>query len=68
MVYQNSAMHIMEGLHLYPVEIWFALSLPVVAYGVYKMNRMSKETRETLAPLGHGRSFVLSLLKLPFVT
>lgn len=52
MVYQNSAMHIMEGLHLYPMEIWFALSLPVVAYGVYKMNRMIKESQETLLHLG----------------
>ena len=64
-------MHIMEGFLPHPWwEIWFALSLPVLAYGVYKMNRMIKESRETLPLLAVAGAFVfvLSSLKLPSVT
>ena len=52
------------------VEIWFALSLPRVAYGVSKMNRMIKDHRETLPLLAVAGAFVfvLSSLKLPSVT
>ena len=64
-------MHIMEGFLPHPWwEIWFALSLPVVAFGVYKMNKMIKENRETLPLLAVAGAFVfvLSSLKLPSVT
>lgn len=64
-------MHIMEGFLPHPWwEIWFALSLPVVAYGVYRMNLMVKERRETLPLLAVSGAFifVLSSLKMPSVT
>ncbi|MGB3920692.1 energy-coupling factor ABC transporter permease [Methanothrix sp.] len=64
-------MHIMEGFLPHPWwEIWFALSLPVVAWGVYKMNRMIKESREILPLLAVSGAFVfvLSSLKMPSVT
>lgn len=64
-------MHIMEGFLPHPWwEIWFGLSLPVVAYGVYRMNKMIKESRETLPLLAVSGAFVfvLSSLKLPSVT
>jgi len=64
-------MHIMEGfLPLQWCIFWFALSLPAVAYGVYRMNRMIKENREILPLLGVSGAFifVLSSLKLPSVT
>ncbi len=64
-------MHIMEGFLPHPWwEIWFALSSPVVAYGVIKMNRMIKENREILPLLGVAGAFifVLSSLKMPSVT
>jgi cobalt/nickel transport system permease protein len=64
-------MHIMEGFLPNPWwEIWFALSLPVVAYGVYRMNYLIKEQRDTLPLLAVAGAFmfVLSSLKLPSVT
>ena len=64
-------MHIMEGFLPHPWwEIWFVLSLPVVAWGVYKMNRMIKESREILPLLAVSGAFVfvLSSLKMPSVT
>ena len=64
-------MHIMEGFLPHPWwEIWFGLSLPVVAYGVYRMNKMIKDSRETLPLLAVAGAFVfvLSSLKLPSVT
>ena len=64
-------MHIMEGFLPHPWwEIWFALSLPVVAYGVHRMNQMIKDNRETLPLLAVAGAFVfvLSSLKLPSVT
>jgi len=64
-------MHIMEGFLPHPWwEIWFALSLPVVAYGIYKMNNVIKENRETLPLLAVAGAFifVISSLKLPSVT
>jgi cobalt/nickel transport system permease protein len=64
-------MHIMEGFLPHPWwEIWFALSLPVVAYGVCKMNKMIKENRDILPLLAVSGAFifVLSSLKLPSVT
>jgi cobalt/nickel transport system permease protein len=64
-------MHIMEGFLPHPWwEIWFGLSFPVVAYGVYRMNKMIKGSRETLPLLAVAGAFVfvLSSLKLPSVT
>lgn len=64
-------MHIMEGFLPHPWwEIWFGLSLPVVAYGVCRMNKMIKESRETLPLLAVSGAFVfvLSSLKLPSAT
>jgi len=64
-------MHIMEGFLPHPWwEIWFALSLPVVAYGIFRMNQIIKERRETLPLLAVSGAFifVLSSLKMPSVT
>ncbi len=64
-------MHIMEGFLPHPWwEIWFALSLPVVVYGAYSINRLIKEQREALPLLAVAGAFVfvLSSLKLPSVT
>ena len=64
-------MHIMEGFLPHPWwEVWMALSLPVVALGVYKMNKMIKENREILPLLAVCGAFVfvLSSLKMPSVT
>jgi cobalt/nickel transport system permease protein len=67
----GDTMHIMEGFLPHPWwEIWFALSLPVVAYGVYRMNNIVKDSRETLPLLAVAGAFVfvLSSLKLPSIT
>jgi cobalt/nickel transport system permease protein len=64
-------MHIMEGFLPHPWwELWYALSLPVVAYGIYKMNQLVKERRDALPLLAVAGAFVfvLSSLKLPSVT
>ncbi|MCX6677938.1 MAG: energy-coupling factor ABC transporter permease [Methanothrix sp.] len=64
-------MHIMEGfLPLQWCVFWFALSLPVVAYGAYKMSKMMKANREILPLLAVSGAFifVLSSLKMPSVT
>ena len=64
-------MHIMEGfLPLFWCIIWFAFSIPVVAFGVYKMNKLVKGKREILPILAVAGAFifVLSSLKLPSVT
>ena len=61
-------MHIMEGFLPHPWwEIWFLLTLPIVSYGVYKMNKTIKDSRETLPLLAVAGAFifVLSSLKLP---
>jgi cobalt/nickel transport system permease protein len=61
----------MEGFLPHPWwEIWFALSLPIVAYGIYKMNKMIKGNREILPLLAVAGAFifVLSSLKMPSVT
>jgi len=51
-------------------QIWFALSIPVIVYGIYKLNRLIKENREILPLLAVAGAFifVLSALKLPSVT
>jgi len=64
-------MHIMEGFLPTPWwQIWFALSIPVILYGIHKLNRLVKEKREILPLLAVAGAFifVLSSLKLPSVT
>jgi cobalt/nickel transport system permease protein len=64
-------MHIMEGfLPLYWCVFWYALSLPVVAYGAYKINKIMKANRDVLPLLAVSGAFifVLSSLKMPSVT
>jgi cobalt/nickel transport system permease protein len=61
----------MEGFLPHPWwEIWFLLSLPVVAYGVHKMSGIVKEQRDAMPLLAVAGAFVfvLSSLKLPSVT
>jgi cobalt/nickel transport system permease protein len=50
--------------------VWFALSIPVIAFGIYKMNKIVKEKREILPVLAVAGAFifVLSSLKMPSVT
>ncbi|MEA3294884.1 MAG: energy-coupling factor ABC transporter permease [Euryarchaeota archaeon] len=64
-------MHIMEGF-LPPMwaAFWFAISLPVVAYGIIKLNKLIKEKPQTKSLLAVAGAFVfvLSALKLPSVT
>lgn len=64
-------MHIMEGfLPLYWCIFWFAISLPFIAYGVYRLNSLVNERRDTLPLLAVSGAFifVLSSLKMPSVT
>jgi len=64
-------MHIMEGfLPAIWCIVWFAISIPVVALGVYKLNKLVKEKREILPLLAVAGAFVfvLSSLKMPSVT
>ena len=68
---QASAMHIMEGF--LPKEqciFWFILSLPVVLYGFYKINKevATYPDRKMLLALAAAFVFVLSALKMPSVT
>ena len=64
-------MHIMEGFLPNPWwEIWFAIALPVVAYGVYRISKISKklpEAKPLLALMG-AFIFIISALKLPSLT
>jgi len=50
--------------------VWFVVSIPVVAYGVYKLNKLVKEERGILPVLAVAGAFifVLSSLKMPSVT
>ncbi len=64
-------MHIMEGFLPGPWwQIWFAISLPVIIYGIYKMNELIKNKRDLLPLLAVAGAyiFILSSLKLPSVT
>jgi cobalt/nickel transport system permease protein len=64
-------MHIMEGfLPAIWCIVWFAISIPVIAFGVYKLNKLVKEKREILPLLAVAGAFifVLSSLKIPSVT
>ncbi len=63
-------MHVMEGFLPAPWwQIWFAISIPVIAFGIYKMNKLVNEKREILPLLAVAGAFVfvLSSLKLPSV-
>ncbi|MGP8320801.1 MAG: energy-coupling factor ABC transporter permease [Methanosarcinaceae archaeon] len=64
-------MHIMEGFLPGPWwQIWFAVSIPVILYGMSKLNKLTHENREALPLLAVAGAFifVLSSLKLPSVT
>src|SRR5512136_802133 len=64
-------MHIMEGfLPLQWCLFWYALSLPVVAYGAHLINKLIKGDRDILPLLAVSAAFifVLSSLKMPSVT
>jgi cobalt/nickel transport system permease protein len=61
----------MEGfLPLYWCVFWYVISLPVVAYGAYKMSKIMKANRDVLPLLAVSGAFifVLSSLKMPSVT
>ncbi len=51
-------------------QIWFAISLPVIIYGIYKLNGLIKDKRDLLPLLAVAGAyiFILSSLKLPSVT
>ncbi|MDK2892440.1 energy-coupling factor ABC transporter permease [Methanohalophilus sp.] len=64
-------MHISEGFLPGPWWwIWFAISIPVIFFGMYRMNKLISERRELLPLLAVAGAFifVLSSLKLPSVT
>jgi cobalt/nickel transport system permease protein len=64
-------MHIMEGFLPSPWwEIWWAIAIPPVVYGTWKMTRLSKAHPEAKPLLAIAGAFilVLSSLKLPSVT
>jgi cobalt/nickel transport system permease protein len=61
----------MEGfLPLYWCVFWYALALPVVVYGAYKMRKLTKASRDVLPLLAVSGAFifVLSSLKMPSVS
>jgi cobalt/nickel transport system permease protein len=48
----------MEGfLPLFWCLIWFAVSIPVITFGVYKLNKLVKERREILPILAVSGAF-----------
>ncbi len=55
---------------LYWCVFWYALALPVVVYGAYKMRKLMKANRDVLPLLAVSGAFifVLSSLKMPSVT
>ncbi len=64
-------MHIMEGF-LPPMwaAIWFVIAIPVVAYGIYQIKKITDEVPESKSVLAVSGAFmfVISSLKLPSVT
>lgn len=64
-------MHIMEGF-LPPLwcAVWYILSIPVIAYGIIKIQKVTEEVPESKALLAVSGAFmfVLSSLKIPSVT
>ena len=64
-------MHIFEGFLPGPWwQIWWILSIPVLAYGIFRLNKLVKEKPDVLPLLAVSGAviFVLSSLKLPSVT
>lgn len=64
-------MHIFEGFLPSPWwQAWFVFSIPVILYGMYKLNKLVGERREVVPLLAVAGAFifVLSSLKLPSVT
>lgn len=63
-------MHIMEGFLPHPWwEIWWAIMIPIIAYGIYKLSKIARknpEAKPLLALMG-AFIFVVSALKLPSV-
>jgi cobalt/nickel transport system permease protein len=61
----------MEGFLPHPWwEIWFAIAIPIVVYGIYRLIKITKnvpESKPLLALMG-AFIFVLSALKIPSVT
>jgi len=60
--------HIFEGFLPSPWwQIWFAVSIPVIMFGMYQMNKLVSERREVVPLLAVAGAFifVLSSLKLP---
>jgi cobalt/nickel transport system permease protein len=61
----------MEGfLPWYWCLIWFALSIPVVSYGIFRIKKVTEEIPESKALLAVSGAFmfILSSLKIPSVT
>ncbi len=61
-------MHIFEGFLPSPWwQLWFAVSIPVIMYGIWQMNKLVSERREIVPLLAVAGAFifVLSSLKLP---
>lgn len=66
-----NAMHIMEGfLPIGWAIFWWALSLPFMAFGLYKVGKIFKEKPEQKVLLAIAAAFIfaLSAFKLPSVT
>ncbi len=64
-------MHIFEGFLPSPWwQLWFVFSIPVILFGMYRLNRLVSERREIVPLLAVAGAFifVLSSLKLPSVT
>ena len=64
-------MHIMEGMLTWDwCLLWYLISLPVVAYGVIQIKKITDENPESkpLLAVSGAFIFVLSSLKLPSVT
>ena len=64
-------MHIFEGFLPSPwSQLWFVFSIPIIFYGMYRLNKLVSERRELLPLLAVAGAFifVLSSLKLPSVT
>ncbi|MBC7085884.1 MAG: energy-coupling factor ABC transporter permease [Methanomethylovorans sp.] len=64
-------MHIFEGFLPSPWwQLWFVFSIPVIMFGMYRLNRLVRERREVVPLLAVAGAFifVLSSLKLPSVT
>ncbi|MBP1907887.1 energy-coupling factor ABC transporter permease [Methanolobus bombayensis] len=64
-------MHVFEGFLPSPWwQLWFVFSIPVILYGMYKLNKLVSERREVVPLLAVAGAFifVLSSLKLPSVT